>query len=86
MNEIDDDNDNNIVKDVVYHLKAFIILNGFPFSSIEDEDLSSIYNLDSRANLVRTVEELVFNIRKKSNQFLKKLNLYHWLSMNGKID
>ena len=46
------------VKEIVYRLKAFIILNGYPFSDIENADLNSICHLQSRANLVRDVEKL----------------------------
>ena len=48
----------NNIKNIIYHLKAFIILNGYPFSTIEDEDLNAICELQSRTSLVRSIEEL----------------------------
>ena len=51
-------NDDKMIVEIIYHLKAFIILNGHPFSTIENPDLNAIHDLQPRANLVRDVERL----------------------------
>ena len=69
-----DEMENNI-KNIDYRLKAFVILNGYPFSDIEDEDLNSICNLSSRASLVRTVETLALQTKQKIRCILESASI-----------
>ena len=62
------------MKNIIYHLKAFIILNGYPFSDIEDKDLNAICNLGSRTTLVRDVEKIANDTRKKIKSILEEAN------------
>ena len=60
----------NNIKNIIYHLKAYIILNGYPFADIENEDLNCICYLQSRATLVRDIEKLASLTKQKIKRIL----------------
>lgn len=51
LNEDKDNKDEKLYLRITTQLKLFILLNGYPFSAIEDPDLNQICNLLSRKKL-----------------------------------